>query len=82
MKCNFSLSWIHNFQNFLGSMPPKSPRGPKKEFYSQRLENFWGVRQISHSFLTLKLNRSGLANNTLLQISLGLPRYMIYDRLK
>ena len=34
------------------------PLDTEKKVSSLRLENFLGVRQISHSFLTLKLDRS------------------------
>ena len=57
MKYNFSQSWIYNFQKFLGEHPPDHLEG-KKKFSSLRLEIFLGARQISHSFLTLKLDRS------------------------
>ena len=57
-KCNFSPSWIHNFQNFLGEHAPDPPEGQKRIFLAT-LGKFWGLRQISHSFLTLKLDRSG-----------------------
>ena len=43
------------FKIFWGSMPPDPPRGPKKIF-SLRSEIFLGYH-ISHSFLSLKLDR-------------------------
>ena len=43
-------------------MPPDAPRRPKKIF-SLCLKHFLGVRQISHSFLTSKLDRSDISRN-------------------
>ena len=59
MKCNFSQSWISNFQNVLGEHAPNPPRRQQKIVLAI-LRKFWGVREISHLFLTLKLDRSAI----------------------
>ena len=57
-QMQFSQSWIHNFQNFSGAACPQTPLEDPQKFSSLHLKHFWRVRQISHSFLTLKLDRS------------------------
>ena len=59
MKCNFSQSWIRNFQNVLGEHAPNPPRRQQKIVLAI-LGKFWGVREIFHLFLTLKLDRSAV----------------------
>ena len=41
MKCNFSQSWTHNFQNFLGEHAPRPLEGHKRIFLTT-LGKFWG----------------------------------------
>ena len=60
IKCNFSQSWIQNFQNFLMEHAPRPPRRPKENFPRYTWNIFFWGGQISHSFLTLKLDRSAV----------------------
>ena len=60
MKCNFIANFGYIiFIIFLGKHAPRRP----KKFSSLCLKHFWGVQQISHSFLTSKLDRSDISAN-------------------
>ena len=64
MTCNFSQSWIHNFQNFSGAACPQTPLETPKNSpcYARNIVGGGGEGggggQISRSFLKLKLDRS------------------------
>ena len=47
MKCNFSQPWIHNFQNFLGSMLPNPSRKRQKNCPRYAWKIFWGSTNFS-----------------------------------
>ena len=69
MPCNAILANIGYiiFKIFLGKHGPRRP----KKFSSLRLKHFLMVRQISHSFLTSKLDRFDISRN--------IPNFLLTD---